>query len=117
MIGESQSSQDPIYNMSSLIDKPDFPGGIGEFYKFVGNTYKISEEINTNTKGGKVFVTFVIEKDGSLSNINVVRDFKFGTGEEAVRVLKLSPNWQPGKLKGKNVRVQYSLPIAINIAK
>jgi beta-lactamase regulating signal transducer with metallopeptidase domain len=117
MIGETQSSQDPIYNMSSLIDKPDFPGGIGEFYKFVGNTYKISEEINTNTKGGKVFVTFVIEKDGSLSNITVVRDFKFGTGEEAVRVLKLSPNWQPGKLKGKNVRVQYSLPIAINVAK
>jgi beta-lactamase regulating signal transducer with metallopeptidase domain len=111
------NSQDPIYNASALSEKPEYPEGLVAFYKFVGKNYTISNEMQNNTKGGKVFVTFVVEKDGSLSNIEVIRDFDFGTGEEAVRVLKLSPKWKPGKLKGNNVRMQYSLPITINSAK
>ena len=111
------SKENSIYNMSGLEEKPDYPGGLVEFYKFVGNTYIISDNMKANTKGGKVFVTFVVEKDGSLSNFEMIRDFGFGTGEEAIRVLKLSPNWKPGKVEGKEVRVQYSLPISVNVGK
>jgi hypothetical protein len=90
--------------------KPDFPGGIKAFYEFVGKNYKVPNVKNLN---GKIFIQFVVEKDGSLSDIKVIRDIGHGTGDEAVRVLKLSPNWTPGEQNGKPVRVQYALPISL----
>ena len=99
-----------IYNTAGITTKPDFPGGIMEFYKFVGNNFKTPKQPNLK---GKVYITFVIEKDGSLSDIKNIRDIGFGTGEEAIRVLKTCPNWIPGKLNGVPVRVMYSLPITI----
>ncbi|PWA11253.1 energy transducer TonB [Flavobacterium laiguense] len=62
---------------------------------------------------GKVYITFVVEKDGSLSEFKILRDVGYGTGDEAIRVMKLCPKWIPGKIDGKPVRVLYSLPITI----
>jgi protein TonB len=102
-----------IYSTAGIEVKPDFPGGIEKFYKFVGNNYRTPEEEGLK---GKVYVTFVVEKDGSLTDIKVVRDIGYGTGTEAVRVLKKCPKWNPGEQNGKKVRVQYSLPITIQSA-
>ena len=63
---------------------------------------------------GKIYTTFIIEKDGSLNDVKILRDCGFGTGQETIRVLKLSPKWIPGKLKNKEVRVLYSLPVIVN---
>jgi hypothetical protein len=60
---------------------------------------------------GKVFISLTVEKDGSLSDIKAVRDIGFGAAEEAIRVLKLSPKWEPGYQNGQRVRVRYTLPI------
>lgn len=60
---------------------------------------------------GKVFLSFTIETDGSLSNINVIRGIGFGCDEEALRVMKLMPKWKPGKQSGRAVRVKFNLPI------
>ena len=62
---------------------------------------------------GKLLVTFIVEKDGSLSNIKINKDLGYGMGDEAIRVLKLSPKWTPGKVNHKLARVEYSLPITI----
>lgn len=102
-----------IYNTAGIEVKPDFPGGIQKFYKFVGNNYRTPDEEGLK---GKVYVTFVVEKDGSLTDIKVIRDIGYGTGTEAVRVLKKCPKWNPGEQNGKKVRVQYSLPITIQSA-
>ncbi|RTY92515.1 energy transducer TonB [Flavobacterium sp. GT3R68] len=102
-----------IYNTAGIEVKPAFPGGIDKFYKFVGNNYRTPEEEGLK---GKVYVTFVVEKDGSLTDIKVIRDIGFGTGKEAIRVLKSSPKWVPGEQNGKKVRVLYSLPITIQSA-
>lgn len=99
-----------IYNTAGIEVKPDFPGGLEKFYKYVMNNYRAPEEPGLS---GKVFVTFVVEKDGSLTDIKVIRDIGFGTGTEAIRVLKKSPRWNPGEQNGKKVRVLYSLPITI----
>ena len=63
---------------------------------------------------GKIFLSFVVETDGSLSDIQTVKDIGFGTGTEAERVMQESPKWLPGKKGGKNVRVNYKLPIGIH---
>lgn len=102
-----------IYNTAGIEVKPDFPGGINKFYKYVGDNYQTPEEDGLN---GKVYVTFVVEKDGSLTDIKVIRDIGYGTGKEAIRVLKKSPRWSPGEQNGKKVRVLYSLPITIQTA-
>jgi len=99
-----------IYNTAGIEVKPDFPGGIEKFYKFVAKNYEIPEEEGLK---GKVFVSFVVEKDGSLTDIKVIRDIGYGTGKEAIRVLKACPRWTPGEQNGKKVRVLYSLPINI----
>lgn len=102
-----------IYNTAGIEVKPDFPGGLEKFYKFVGKNFQVPEEEGLK---GKVFVTFVVEKDGSLTDIKVIRDIGYGTGKEAIRVLKSCPKWNPGEQNGKKVRVLYSLPITIQSA-
>ena len=102
--------EDKIYNTSAVESKPEFPGGIKEFYAYVAHNYKVP-----NVKGlsGKVFVKFVIEKDGSVTDIKVIRDIGYGSGEEAIRMLSKCPKWIPGQQMGKPVRVEYMLPINI----
>jgi protein TonB len=102
-----------VYNTAGIEVKPDFPGGMEKFYKFVGNNYQTPEEDGLK---GKVYVTFVVEKDGSLTDIKVLRDIGYGTGKEAIRVLNKCPRWTPGEQNGKKVRVLYSLPITIQSA-
>jgi hypothetical protein len=89
---------------------PEYQGGMQEFYKFFSENYKIPSDFKGN---GKIYITFMVETDGSLSEFQVLRDLGFGTGEEAVRVMKLSPKWIPGKEESKEVRMKFSLPIAI----
>lgn len=102
-----------IYNTAGIEIKPDFPGGMEKFYKYIARNYQAPEEDGLK---GKVFVSFVVEKDGSLTDIKVIRDIGYGTGKEAVRVLKASPRWTPGEQNGRKVRVLYSLPINIQTA-
>ena len=103
-------SNDIVYNTAGVEVKPEFPGGYDEFYKFIGNNYKTP---NVRGLAGKVYVSFVIEKDGSVTEIKVLRDIGYGTGKEAVRVLELCPNWIPGEQDGRKVRCAFSLPISI----
>lgn len=99
-----------IYNTAGIEVKPEFPGGIDKFYKYIGRNYRVPNEDGLK---GRVFVTFVVEKDGSLTDIKVLRDIGYGTGKEAIRVLNKCPKWNPGIQNGKPVRVLYSLPISI----
>jgi beta-lactamase regulating signal transducer with metallopeptidase domain len=109
----TKKQETDVYNLSNLTEKPEFELGLEAFYKYIGTNYKIPEEVTKNKLKGKVFASFIVEKDGSLSNIKILRDMGYGTGEETVRVLKESPKWKPGKIDGKPVRTMYSLPISI----
>ena len=103
-----------LYNSAGIEVKPEFPGGIEKFYKFIGNNYQTPEE--EGLKSGKVYVQFVVEKDGSLTDIKVLRDIGFGTGKEAERVLRKCPRWEPGVQNGKKVRCTYSIPISVQVS-
>ena len=102
-----------IYNTSEITVNPEFPNGMEAFYKFVGENFTMPKTPNDVKLSGKTYVSFIIEANGEISNIKVLRDIGYGTGEEAIRVLKLSPKWLPGKINDEAVRTAYSLPITI----
>ena len=109
---EEKETVKVVENINLITEKtlPQYQGGMQEFYKFISENYKIPTDFKGN---GKVYISFMVETDGSLSEFQVLRDLGFGTGEEAIRVLKLSPKWIPGKEENKEVRMKFSLPIAI----
>ncbi len=103
-----------IINSVALDKLPEFPGGINKFYSYVGNNFEKPEIENTASM--KIYVSFVIEKDGSMTNIQVKRDPGFGLGKEAIRVLKsLKTKWTPGMINGQAVRTAYNLPITVQM--
>jgi outer membrane biosynthesis protein TonB len=101
--------------MTTALDKlPEFPGGIDKFYTYVGRNFE-RPELDA-AQNIRVFVSFVIEKDGSMTDIRVLRDPGYGMGKEAIRVLKsLKTKWQPGLIGGQPVRTAYNLPITVRI--
>lgn len=89
----------------------EFPGGIDPFYTFFANEFKTPE--NTDTKNLKIRISFAVEKNGTLSYIESVPAIDKAIENEIIRVLSLSPKWQPGESNGKKIRMQYSLPIVL----
>lgn len=111
----AQAKEEPVYDFVTLTTPPSFPGGMASFYKFIAKSVKYPEQALKNNVEGKVFLSYIIETDGRLTDIKVVRAIGSGLDEEAVRILKSSPKWTPG-YNGKNpVRVQYNLPIGFTI--
>jgi periplasmic protein TonB len=102
-----------IYSSAGIEVQPEFPGGLAAFGKYVQKNYR-APELEEELKG-RVFVEFVVEKDGSLTDIKVIRDLGFGTGAEAIRMLKSAPRWKPGVQNGKTIRVKYNLPIMLQL--
>lgn len=96
-------------------EAPVPPGGLSSFLKYIGTNYVYPKEAEEAKVKGRLILTFVVEKDGSISEVKSVQDLDHGTGEEAVRVLESSPKWTPSKKDGEVVRVQYTLPIVLNL--
>ena len=90
---------------------PEPAGGLQAFYAFVSENLEYPKGALKQGVGGKVFVQFVVEKDGTLSNFNVIKGIGMGCDEEAIRVLKMAPAWKPGKQRGMSVRVYKTLPV------
>ena len=94
---------------------PAYPGGPNALVKYVQNNLKYPESAKKNKQEGRVFVGFVVEKDGSISNVSVMRGVCEELDNEAVRVVKTLPKFTPGMNNGKPVRVQYTLPIVFKL--
>lgn len=106
-------SGNTIFVNAGLEKSPEYPGGIQNFIKEVGKRYKTPENV-TEAGTMKIFMSFVVEKDGSLSNIKVTRDPGFGLGREAIRVLQsMKTRWSPGIQNGQPVRTAFNLPISV----
>jgi hypothetical protein len=105
-----QENDHEIYNSLSLDSLPKYPGGINKFHVLLTKNYVMPQKAVENEARGLVFASFVIEKDGKVSDIKILRDFGYGSGEELLRVLKLCPNWIPAIKDGYRVRCLYSVP-------
>ncbi len=92
-------------------DMPEFPGGEMALRAFIGNAIKYPVIAQENGIQGKVYVTFVVGKDGSVSNATIARGVDASLDKEALRVVNTLPKWKPGKQRGKPVNVSYTVPI------
>ena len=100
---------DSIYQIVEVM--PEFPGGTEKFMEYLSGNIKYPEEAKEKGISGRVFIQFVVEKDGSVSNVKVAKGIGKECDDEAVRVVKAMPKWKPGLMKGKPVRVNYMLPV------
>lgn len=105
-----QNSDDLIYDKSVVEIKPEFPGGQEKLNLFINQNYSLTNPIASK---GKIYVTFIIEKDGTLTDIKLLRDFGHGSGDEVIKILKKAPKWIPAKQNGKNLRVKNAIMILI----
>lgn len=104
-----------IYNPGTLEFMPEPDGGVAGWTKFLNKNLRFPSQAQEEGKGGRVLVSFVIEKDGHLSDISIQRGAGYGMDEEALRVLKLAKPWKPGKQNGQTVRVRYVIPLNFQI--
>jgi len=91
---------------------PEFPGGMAACYAYLGKNIKYPAAASRANVSGKVFLTFVVNTDGSIQDVSVLKGLGFGCDEEAMRVVKTMPKWKPGKQSGRNVRVKFNLPVS-----
>ena len=110
---EPEEEVDEIFTI--VEDQPEYPGGINEFYKFVANNMRYPVQARRMGIEGRVFVQFVVQKDGSLEEVQVIKGIGAGCDEEAVRVIKKAKNWKPGKQRGRAVKVRMIIPIVFRL--
>lgn len=110
------SSYDDIYDYDNVDIKPQFPGGECDLFNFINETREYPYEAYKNKIEGRVLCTFVVNSDGSISNIDIVRGASNEQlNREAMRVISVMPKWEAGKVNGKVVRVRCFLPIAFRL--
>ena len=105
---EPDKTDDPFLIVESMPEPED---GLEKFYKFLGKKMKYPKQARRIGREGRVFVQFVVDIDGSLTELKVIKGIGAGCDEEALRVLKLAPKWKPGKQRGRPVKVRMSIPI------
>ena len=105
IVFEEAPEEENVDEVFTIVEESaTFPGGIQAFYTYLGKELNYPRQAQRMGIEGRVFVQFVVERDGSLTDIQVVKGIGAGCDEEAVRVLKQSPKWKPGKQRGKPVR-------------
>ena len=97
-------------------ERPQFPGGDAELMKFLQQNVKYPKEAQDKGTQGRVIVRFTVEKDGSITSPEVIKPVDPLLDAEALRIVKMMPKWQPGKQRGKEVRVQFTIPVTFRLS-
>jgi TonB family protein len=109
------TSKSALKGFVSVEQAPDFPGGLDAFGRFLNKNVHYPPQAVKNRTQGRVIVSFVVERDGAVTNVKVARGIGDGCDEEAVRVIEMSPHWKPGIQNSVPVRVAYSVPITFKL--
>ncbi len=119
---------EPIIEQEEIIEEPieeppllaaeqaaSFPGGMGALNNYVYSNYNYPQQDIDNGNQGTIYVKFVIEKDGSVSNVTILKGINDRLNNEAIRVVKTLPRWEPGRNGGRPVRMYFNLPVRLKI--
>ena len=113
VVKTENKNNDFVYMVGGIEDevRPEFQGGNEELYKFISNNLVYPKEAQEKEIEGRVIVRFFVEKDGSLSDIEVVKGIGGGCNEEVIRVMKMMPKWKAGQYKGEDARYPLTIPV------
>ena len=119
VFSEEYLEPDTIVFIDSIFDvveeNPSFPGGEKKLYEFLSKNLRYPEMAKENGIQGKVFIQFVVWKDGSIKDVKVVKSIHNTLDKEAFRVVNKMPNWSPGKQQGKVVNTKFTIPIKFKL--
>lgn len=116
--GAKEAPLDAQEQVHTVVDEmPQFPGGEQALYAYLGSNIRYPEMERESEIQGRVYIRFVVETDGAITNVTTLRGVSGGPGleREAMRVVSAMPKWTPGKMAGKPVRVQYNLPVSFKL--
>jgi Gram-negative bacterial TonB protein C-terminal len=111
VFSQNENSEDEVFLLSVVDKKPEYPGGIEALTSFIAGN--IDLPINNVFDGGRVIVSFTVNKDGILSDIKIIKGIGLGINNEIIRLMNSCNNWIPGEIENKKVRVNYVLPIIL----
>lgn len=116
LVVEDSPEEEVADEVFSVVEEmPSFPGGNAEFYEYVSKNLKYPKKAIKANVEGKVIVRFVVDENGDISDVEVLKGIGYDCDEEAVRVLQSSPDWKPGKQRGRNVKVRVMVPLTFDI--
>ncbi|MBY0542357.1 MAG: TonB family protein [Sphingobacteriaceae bacterium] len=104
-----------VHNIAGVEVYPEFPGGMAAWAKFIQRNLRYPYMAQDANVQGKVYLSFVVEKDGSITDVSVLKGIGAGCDEEAMRVIKKSPKWKAGQQNNQTVRVRYTMPISYTL--
>lgn len=110
---EEEEEEEQIFTI--VENMPEFPGGQEALFKYLGKSIKYPSMAVDAGIQGRVYVSFMVDKDGKVKNAKVLRGIGGGCDEEAIRVINAMPKWSPGKQRGQAVKVQYTLPVLFSL--
>ena len=117
VIFEEYAEEEDADEIFIIVEQVPTPvGGMGSFYEYVGKNLRYPNLALRNRVSGKVYVEFVVTKTGNIENVKVVKGIGFGCDEEAAKILKQAPKWNPGKQRGQPVNVRMIMPIHFKLA-
>ncbi|PKO97844.1 MAG: hypothetical protein CVU14_09205 [Bacteroidetes bacterium HGW-Bacteroidetes-9] len=111
---EAEADEQEIFTV--VEESPQYPGGEEARVKFLQDNLRYPDKAREDGIQGTVYISFVVETDGAITDIRVLRGIGSGCDEEAVRAIKKMPRWIAGKQRGKPVRVQFNMPIVFTLA-
>ncbi|MGE6219754.1 energy transducer TonB [Nubsella zeaxanthinifaciens] len=115
-VGGNGTSGNDVKDLAGVDVYPEFPGGMEAWSKYIQRNLRYPSMAQEEGIGGKVFLSFVVEKDGTITDVKVVKGIGYGCDEEATRVIKKSPRWKAGMQNNLPVRVRYNIPINYTIS-
>lgn len=119
LISNKSFAQTPTDTTQEIVTMAEvmaqFPGGEEEMFAFINKNLLYPKLAKENAIEGRVIVRFIIQKDGSIDKIEIIRKLNWGCDEEVLRIIQLMPKWIPGKVNGKPVAMYFTLPIAFKL--
>lgn len=117
IVFEEAPEEEAVDEVFTIVeDQPEFPGGMAAFYKYVGDNMDYPSQARRMGIEGRVYVQFVVDKDGTVTEVKAVKGIGAGCDEEAERVLREAPKFKPGKQRGRPVKVRMVLPIIFKLS-
>lgn len=115
-IKQEKEEAEDVNQIFTIVEEQASPiGGMQAFYKYVGEKMKYPAQARRMSVEGRVFCEFVVNRDGTLQDVRVIRGIGAGCDEEAIRVIQSAPSWRPGKQRGKPVRSRFNLAIIFKL--